>query len=301
MCYIFFMAQTMDIKTTNLDYERPVKIADGTYWVGFYDSQSGMHCNPYLIVDGDEAVLLDGGSRPDFPTVMMKILQTGINPSAIKALIYHHYDPDLCGSLPNFEDIIGRSDLKIISDKANHWLIKYYYAASSMLSLEELDFSYRFASGRELKFIMVPYAHVAGNFITFDTRTGVLFTSDLFGSYSYVWDLFLKLSSECGPCKDYDNCPNKRTYCPFPDILSFHKKLMPSERVLRWAVEQIAKVPFTMIAPQHGSIIYDPEDMIFMCEKLVALKGVGIDGITGEVKFSEIGDISHMKERLART
>jgi flavorubredoxin len=30
---------------------------------------------------------------------MLKILRTGLKPAQIKRLIYHHYDPDLCGSL----------------------------------------------------------------------------------------------------------------------------------------------------------------------------------------------------------
>lgn len=58
------------VSNLNLNYDRPVKIADDTYWIGFYDKVSGLHCNPYLIVDGDEAVVIDGGSRPDFPIVM---------------------------------------------------------------------------------------------------------------------------------------------------------------------------------------------------------------------------------------
>jgi flavorubredoxin len=106
-------------KSAARDYESSVEIAEGIYWVGFYDAPSGLHCNPYLIVDHEEAVVIDGGSRPDFATVMMKILQTGIAPKQIQALVYQHYDPDLCGSIPNFEDIIGRQDLKIISASEN--------------------------------------------------------------------------------------------------------------------------------------------------------------------------------------
>jgi flavorubredoxin len=78
-----------------IDIERSVEIAEGVYWVGYYDEQAGLHCNPYLIVDNDEAVVIDGGSRPDFATVMMKILQTGIAPNQISGLLYQHYDPDL--------------------------------------------------------------------------------------------------------------------------------------------------------------------------------------------------------------
>lgn len=35
------------------DYEKdPVKIADGIYWVGYTDENRGLHCNPYLIIEG---------------------------------------------------------------------------------------------------------------------------------------------------------------------------------------------------------------------------------------------------------
>ena len=54
-------------KTNAQNYESSVEIAEGIYWVGFYDAQSGLHCNPYLIIDHDEAVVIDGGSRPDLP------------------------------------------------------------------------------------------------------------------------------------------------------------------------------------------------------------------------------------------
>ena len=45
----------LNIDKTNIDYENPVEIAEGIYWVGFHDTQSGLHCNPYLIVDNEEA------------------------------------------------------------------------------------------------------------------------------------------------------------------------------------------------------------------------------------------------------
>ena len=288
-----------DIANLNIDYQRPVKIAEGIYWIGFYDKESGLHCNPYLIVEEGEAVVIDGGSRPDFPTVMMKVLQTGINPSSIKALMYQHYDPDLCGSIPDFEDIIDRDDLVIISEKTNNVFIRHYFVSSKLLSIDDLDYSFKFASGRELQFIKTPYAHSAGSFVTFDKKTGVLFTSDLFGSYALEWNLFLKLGKECKTCSDYYNCPEKRSYCPLPDIINFHKKIMPSEDIIKWAMEQIAKIPFTMIAPQHGSIIYRPEDIVLVCEKLVSLKGVGIDGILAEGPDCVLGDIHCLKERLS--
>ena len=54
---------------------------------------------------------------------------------------------------------------------------------------------------------------------------------------------------------------------------------MPSGKALRYALDQILEIPFTMIAPQHGSIIKDKETMRFVFELLATQKGVGIDGV----------------------
>lgn len=282
----------------NLDYDRPVRIAEDVFWVGFYDTESGLHCNPYLVVDGEEAVVIDGGSRPHFPIVMMKILQVGLHPSAITALIYHHYDPDLCGSIPNFEDLIGRPDLKIISDSQNNVFIRHYSVKSRLLSLEAVDHTFKFSSGRVLRFVNTPYAHAAGSFITFDEKTGVLFTSDLFGSYGQNWQLFLELSRDCHGCRDYGQCPTSRRYCPLPDVLRFHQAIMPSEQALRYALDRISTLPFSIIAPQHGSVIHKPEDIKMVAERLATLEGVGIDRILGDKCYLDLECVNPLIERL---
>jgi len=261
------------------DYSNAIFIADGIYWAGFFDVQSGLHCNPYLIVDGNEAVVIDGGSRPDFPTVMMKILETGISASSIVALIYQHYDPDLCGSVGHFEDIIDRSDLKIISHKENNMFIRHYAISSRLISHDAINSEFVFSSGRKLQFINTPYSHSAGSFVTFDTQTRVLFTSDLFGSYGAKWNLFLSLNPECHTCQDLMRCVRGEAYCPIPDLLRFHQQIMTSEKALRYALQIIGRIPSRMIAPQHGSILSDPADILTVSRRLLSLNGVGIDRI----------------------
>ena len=268
-----------EIKNPNADYESAVEIAPGVFWVGFYDVPSGLHCNPYLIIDEDEAVVIDGGSRPDFATVMLKILQTGIVPRQIRALIYQHYDPDLCGSAPNFEDAIGHNDLQIISASENMMFIRHYAVSSPLVSLSKLKFEYTFSSGRKLQFIKTPYSHSAGSFMTFDPNSGVLFTSDLFGSYGLSWQLYLKLADECIECKDLSQCSRKLPNCPVNDILNFHRKIMTSTRALGYSLEQIGNIPFKILAPQHGSVINDKEIIDYVSKLLAALKDVGIDGV----------------------
>jgi flavorubredoxin len=281
----------VNIEMLETDYESAIEIGDGIYWVGFYDKQAGLHCNPYLIIDHDEALVIDGGSRPDFATVMMKILQTGIAPDQIKALLYQHYDPDLCGSIPNFEGIIKNKDLKIISASENLMFIRHYAASSQLLPISKLDYQYAFSSGRTLQFIKTPYSHAGGSIVTFDPQSGFLFSSDLFGSLGSEWELILKLRPECIDCVNLLKCPEGRKNCPINDILNFHKKLMPSKKALRYSLEKILEAPFNVIAPQHGSVINNKKIMRYVFESLAALEDVGIDAIVEddhEFNFSKI-------------
>ncbi|MCK8600937.1 hypothetical protein [Desulfoferrobacter suflitae] len=287
-----------DITNLNLDYERPIKLSEDVYWVGAYDAQAGSYANPYIITDNDEAVLIDGGSRADFPSVMMKIMEIGLTPSSIAALIYQNYTPRLCGSLPHLEVIIGRKDLQIISDRANHMFIQHYSESAKLISLHDLDYRYRFSSGRTLRFINTPFSHSAGSFVTFDEKSTILFTGDLFSSYSTELGLFLKLRLRCKNCEDYPNCPDEANNCPIYNILHFHHNIMGSERALKYALDQIAPIPFNALAPQHGGVLYDPEDIILICELLSSLKGVGIDGVIGDRSFFNLGDTSPIRQRL---
>jgi flavorubredoxin len=286
----------LNIDNTNIDYENPVEIAEGIYWVGFYDAKSGLHCNPYLIIDNEEALVVDGGSRPDFATVMMKILQTGIEPHQINALLYQHYDPDLCGSIPNFEDIIESSSLKIISDESSLEFIRHYSVSSQMISIEDVNYQYKFSSGRTLEFINTPYSHSSGSFVTFDQKSGMLFTSDIFGSYGKEWELFLKLKPQCIDCVNLNKCPENRDHCPINDVLNFHRIIMTSRKALKYALKKILEIPFTALAPQHGSIITDRNIMRYIFEQLISQKDIGIDRI---VKDEKDLDFSNLRERLS--
>jgi hypothetical protein len=52
----------------DIDLESSVEIAEGVYWIGFYDEQAGLHCTPYMIVDChgyDENIANRHYSRPD--------------------------------------------------------------------------------------------------------------------------------------------------------------------------------------------------------------------------------------------
>lgn len=273
----------MDNARKDLDYLEPVEVADGIFWVGFADENAELYCNPYLVVDGNEAVLIDGGSRDDFSTVMLKILRIGIEPKQIKKLIYSHFDPDLCGNINQFESLIDSDELRIISHKDSNIYINYYSRKTPKLSIDDMGYKYEFPSGRELKFIHIPYSHASGSFITYDCKTKTLFTSDLFGSFDSNWDLYLKLDPQCRNCKPHEFCQLSHKNCRLHGIIRFHRKIMTSTKALRYAINQIEKLDIKIIAPQHGSIIDNEQDIQTVIKHLKAIEDVGIDHFLGGI------------------
>ena len=97
-----------------LDYENAIAVTREIYWVGFNDAAAGLHCNPYLLLDGDESIFIDSGSIPDFPKVMRKVIDM-TDPDSITHIIAQHQDPDVCGNMAVVEDVIERPDLRIVA------------------------------------------------------------------------------------------------------------------------------------------------------------------------------------------
>jgi len=270
------------IDNINILENEPVSISEGIYWVGYSDEFRGLHCNPYLIIEGDEAVLIDGGNRDDFSNVMLKILRTGLEPSQITRLIYQHYDPDLCGSLPQFESIINTDELRIISHAENNVFINYYSTKTKKLDFRELGCRFDFATGRRLEFYGIPYCHQPGSFVTYDTKTKTLFSSDLFGSFDYHWTLMFKLDDACRECRDLNECTLKLEKCPIKGIINFHQRIMTSTRALAHALDTVEKLDIDKVASQHGSIISSKDDVKAVIRHLRAVKNIGIDYVLSE-------------------
>ncbi|NLL38010.1 MAG: MBL fold metallo-hydrolase [Clostridiales bacterium] len=262
--------------------KEPVEIAEGIYWVGYSDRNIGLHCNPYLIIEGEEAVLIDGGSRDSFSEVMIKILRTGLNPKQITRLIYQHYDPDLCGSLPHLESIINNDNLRIISHNDNNIFINYYSSRTEKIDIRDLNNHFDFATGRRLEFYETPYCHQTGSFVTYDTQTKTLFSSDLFGSFDDEWTLFLELDEACRKCPGSNTCALKLPKCCLSGIKAFHQRVMTSSLASAHTLKTIASLDIDIVAPQHGSIIASKEDIKALIRHLQLLKNVGIDYLLSE-------------------
>ena len=212
---------------------RTEEIAAGIYWVGGCAQDGGLHCNPYLIVDGDEGVLIDPGSVLDFEDVYENVCSI-ISLEKIKYVILHHQDPDFCSAVPLFEK--AGAKFEIVTHWRTQTLVKYYGIQSNYYIINENEFKLTLASGRTLGFVLTPYLHFPGAFTSYDYQSRILFSSDLFGAFSYEWSLYAK--------GDY-----------IEKMKTFHEHYMPANSIIRPVMELFLGIEINMIAPQHGSII----------------------------------------------
>ncbi|MBF0455309.1 MAG: MBL fold metallo-hydrolase [Magnetococcales bacterium] len=218
-----------------IDHNKPVPITREIHWVGFYDQSANLHCNPYLLIEDEEAVLFDPGSIPHFPIVMRKVIDL-ISPSDISVIIAAHQDPDVCGNLPVVEDVIDRSDLLIAAHMNTIRLIRHYGVKSTFYPVDEKDYKLTLKSGRVLRFIPTPYLHSPGAVAVYDQKTRSLFSSDLFGAIYDNWALFAREG--------------------YPQAMdSWHQLYMPCNQILRHTMEQFEQLEIDRILPQHGSIL----------------------------------------------
>jgi len=220
-----------------INYEDPCPVTRDIYWVGFCDNKTKLHCNPYLLLDDAEAILIDPGSLPDFPKIMRKVIDL-VDPSEISHVIAQHQDPDVCGNLPITEDVIDRSDLKIVANQHTVRLIRHIGLRSAYYPMDEHNHELTLKSGRRLEFMHTPYLHSPGAIVTYDTKTKSLFSSDIFGGVSSEWELY----------------PTSDTF--LEGMKTFHEIYMPSNAILKGTLEKIeARWEIDRILPQHGCIL----------------------------------------------
>ena len=219
----------------DVDYSKAIEIAENIYWVGMYLEGDPFQCHPYLILNGDESILIDPGSMLEFSETMKKV--ESITPiSSIKYIVLHHQDPDLAAAVPAIEKLINREDLRVVTHSRMTVLIKHYLIQSKYYEIDKMDNVLTCSNGLTLQFYTTPYCHSPGAFVSYEPKTKVLFSGDIFGGIEESWEFYAS--------DDY-----------FEKAKQFHAEYMPSKDIFNFALSKIEKLDTEIIAPQHGSII----------------------------------------------
>lgn len=214
-----------------------IEIYDKIHWVGFYESATVLRCNPCLIINNGDAILINPGPVTYFPVIARKIFSL-IKPEQISHIILSHSGPDICGSLPLLEGLIGRSDLKIVCSRHESIFIANYGITSDFYFTDENDNVLQLPTDRTLKFIDANFIPSPGAIFIYDEISKILFSGMLFNSFE-----------KHGEWRFYAD----ETY---PEHLAkFMKICLSSREIVSRAIDKLENLEIEMIVPHHGLVI----------------------------------------------
>lgn len=233
------------------------------FWLGI-DNETAFRCNVYLIKSGNEALIVDPGSREFFEEVKRRALEVA-SLDEIKGLILCHQDPDVAASMIDWLDL--KEDLKIISSDRTNVLLPHYGREDYIFYSINENPVYKFETGYELEFVEAPFLHFPGAFTTYDRTSNFLFSGDIWAALDIEWKLVVD---------DFEVHKSNMNL--------FHIDYMASNIATRGFVSKVEDKRIDAILPQHGSII-NKEYVSSALEYLKELR-CGTDIIYGELSVN---------------
>ena len=221
----------------------PQEIAPRIWWVGTL-LDDDFQCHPYLVEAGSESVLIDPGSALTVDATLDQIARV-VPLEHVRWLVCLHSDPDVAGAVPELVRSLPNADLRLVTEWRSEALLRHYGPMPPVSLIEDLGWVIPLGEGRELRFVLTPYLHFPGALVCYETGTGTLFSSDLFGGFSDGNALV---------------APDLAT--ALEAMRPFHEHYMPSREILAAGLDRIRRSfgPVRTIAPQHGYVL--PEAMV---------------------------------------
>lgn len=166
------------------------EIGNGIYWIGVQDyttylfegmwpiDQEGVNYNAYVVMD--EKIALIDTVKSIKSDEYLENIKSVIGDRKPDYLIVNHMEPDHSSSIA--EVLEEYPDIQIVGNKKTFPMIRNFYDIdTNFMEIEngqELDLG-----GRKLQFFFTPMVHWPESMVTFDQKTGTLFSMDVFGSY----------------------------------------------------------------------------------------------------------------------
>ena len=204
------------------------------YWLGL-NEETAFRCNVYLVVDGDQALLIDPGDRRSFETVKSRVAQV-LPPEKVTGMVLCHQDPDVAASMVDW--LAVNPDMGVYTSMRANVLLPYFGVQKYRFVDVVLNKTLRLPSGATLSFIEAPFLHFAGAITTHDSASGFLFSGDIWAAVGSDWSLVVD---------------NFISHSVKMDM--FHIDYMASNLAARGFVRRLEPVQISAILPQHGSII----------------------------------------------
>lgn len=192
--------------------------------------------NEYLVVSGDDAILVDPGGSEVFPAVF-SALSTQFDPRKISKLFASHQDPDIISSLSMWTEF--NTDIKCyVSWLWSSFVPHFGGTKETFIDIPDNGTDILVGSQR-LQAIPAHYLHSSGNFHLYDPKAKILFSGD-------VGAALLPPGEDGLFVENFDR--------HIRHAEAFHRRWMGSERAKRDWCSRVAQLDIEMLCPQHGAI-----------------------------------------------
>ncbi|MGR8934216.1 MAG: MBL fold metallo-hydrolase [Gammaproteobacteria bacterium] len=199
--------------------------------------EDGIHSNQYLVMHGDDGVLLDPGGFGVMPGVLTELLRH-MTTENIRAIILSHQDPDIVGGLSTWLELTNAS--VYVSEI---WLrFLPHYGISSMAKftgVPDAGMTCTFAPDFRLQLLPAHFLHSEGHINVYDPIAKVLFSGDIGAAM-------------LPPELEYEFVDDFAAHLPY--IEAFHRRYMVCNKAARLWVESVIALDIDLLAPQHGPI-----------------------------------------------
>ncbi len=200
--------------------------------------ESVIDTNEYLIINNNNAVLLDPGGIEIFPQVLTELTKY-VDTDNIRSIVASHQDPDISSSLSMWLDLCP--NVKVYCPWIWTGFIAHFGMGTNLTlnAIPDDGMELPIGSGNHNLYVVpAHYCHSSANFSTYDPLAGILFSGDI-GAALLGGDAPMFV-------QDFD------AHTKYMDL--FHRRWMPSSAALRDWVKRVRLINPGIIAPQHGAI-----------------------------------------------
>jgi flavorubredoxin len=198
--------------------------------------------NEYLVVKGDDCILLDPGGSEVFPAVF-SALSTAFDPRKIDKLFASHQDPDIISSLSMWLEFNPKVSC-YISWLWTSFVPHFGGEGETFIPIPDAGMDI-LLGGHRLQAVPAHYLHSSGNHNLYDPKAKILFSGDIGAA-------LLPAGEDGLFVEDFDR--------HIRHAEGFHRRWMGSEKAKRDWCSRVSSMDIDMLCPQHGAI-YRGEDV----------------------------------------
>jgi anaerobic nitric oxide reductase flavorubredoxin len=230
----------------------PIEIKPNICWIGVNDrttdlfeglwpiTQEGVSYNAYVI-DDERKAIIDLAKALKTEEFFGQIDQV-MDFSQLDYVVVNHMEPDHSGVLNTLRRIAPQ--VTILGTEKTRAMLESFYGITEGVQVVQ-DGETLSLGQHTLQFVYTPFVHWPETMVTYETSEQVLFSCDAFGGYGALRGAIF--DDECTDPAFYER-----------EALRYYVNIVAvfSRPVLK-AIERLADVPVSVIAPSHGLIWRD--------------------------------------------